>query len=395
MSSPELKTPTAAAEDDGEPRLLGAAVRASRVRQMLERPRMLSLEYQPVVDVARCRIRGYEVLARLPGDDGPAAWFAHAHQEGLGHRLDLLVLSRAIAQLPALPEDTYLSVNISTETLVHASFPGTLELAGEAADRLVLELPEDVGDEQLPAVQEALNQARALGVRVAVGDAAGGYAGLSGVGALQPDIVKIDRSIVQGASRDEVRAQLAELVRQEAVRQGAHVVAVGVETVEDLRALAASGVRYVQGYLVGRPSPVITELEPETEALLGSLATLQLGSAGLVRPADAVRTHADGEHSALTPVPGQDASPDHIQVVVTPSRRPVAVVVGEGEDAKALPVSLVVAPSWSVVEVAQAAILRERPHRYDPIVVVDDEGRLEGVLSVADLLAHLAHQLDD
>ncbi|MFZ5872122.1 MAG: EAL domain-containing protein, partial [Actinomycetota bacterium] len=171
MSSPDLDM------DVEEAPSMGAVVRASRVRQMLDRPRMLSLEYQPVVDIGRRRVWGYEVLARLPGDEGPVAWFASAHQEGLGHRLDLLVLSRAIDRLQSLPEERCLSVNVAVDTLLHPSLPGTLELAGDQAYRLVLEMTEQVSAADLAAVAEALDVVRSFGARVALGDAAGGYAG--------------------------------------------------------------------------------------------------------------------------------------------------------------------------------------------------------------------------
>lgn len=387
MSSPDLDM------DVEEAPSMGAVVRASRVRQMLDRPRMLSLEYQPVVDIGRRRVWGYEVLARLPGDEGPVAWFASAHQEGLGHRLDLLVLSRAIDRLQSLPEERCLSVNVAVDTLLHPSLPGTLELAGDQAYRLVLEMTEQVSAADLAAVAEALDVVRGFGARVALGDAAGGYAGLSRIGALRPDIVKIDRRVVHGAHQDDVRAELAELVRVQAARQGAQVVAVGIEAIEDLRLLAASGVRYAQGYLLGRPSPVLTELEPSVVAMLEGIDSLRVASAGLMCQPDVVQAETE-DVDALDFDTDADP-PTLVRVVVTPSKLPVALLIGSEERPRAVPVSLKVGMSWPVAEVARAAATREPEHRYDPIVVVDEEGRLEGVFTVADLLAHLANQLED
>lgn len=386
MSSPELDM------EVEETPSMGAVVRASRVRQMLDRPRMLSLEYQPVVDIARRRVWGYEVLARLPGDEGPVAWFASAHQEGLGHRLDLLVLSRAIDRLEALPEERCLSVNVGVDTLLHASLPGTLELAGDQAYRLVLEITEQVGTADLPAVADALDVVRGFGARVALGDAAGGYAGLSGIGSLRPDIVKIDRRVVHGAHADGVRAELVELVQLQAARQGAHVVAVGIEAIEDLRLLAASGVRYAQGYLLGRPSPVLAELDPSVVAMLEGIDSLRVASAGLVRQPDVVQ--ADGEDVDALDFDTDADLPTLVRVVVTPSKLPVALLIGSEERPRAVPVSLKVGLSWGITEVARAAATRDAEHRYDPVVVVDDHGHLEGVLTVADLLVHLANELD-
>ncbi|MFZ5871962.1 MAG: EAL domain-containing protein, partial [Actinomycetota bacterium] len=220
-----------------------------------------------------------------------------------------------------------------------------------------------------------------------------GYAGLSRIGALRPDIVKIDRRVVHGAHQDDVRAELAELVRVQAARQGAQVVAVGIEAIEDLRLLAASGVRYAQGYLLGRPSPVLTELEPSVVAMLEGIDSLRVASAGLMCQPDVVQA-ASEDVDALDFDTDADP-PTLVRVVVTPSKLPVALLIGSEERPRAVPVSLKVGMSWPVAEVARAAATREPEHRYDPIVVVDEEGRLEGVFTVADLLAHLANQLED
>jgi CBS domain-containing protein len=87
--------------------------------------------------------------------------------------------------------------------------------------------------------------------------------------------------------------------------------------------------------------------------------------------------------------------PDFVRVVVTPAGAPVAMVVGPSEDdVRPVPVSLRVGMSWAITEVARAAVAREPQLRYDPVVVVDDEGRLEGVFGIGDLLTHLADQLE-
>jgi EAL domain-containing protein (putative c-di-GMP-specific phosphodiesterase class I) len=378
---------------------LGAGVRASRVRQLLDHPDRLSVEYQPIVDIRGPEIWGYEVLARLPGADGPSSWFSGARAEGLGTRLELLVLARAVSKLPVVPGERVLCVNVSAETLLH---PGLLEMltaAGALADRLVFELTEHLDPAVLAVLVPVLDQVRATGARVAVGDAAGGYVGLSGVAALHPEVVKIDRSVVNGAAADDVRRTLAELVRSEAARHGATVVAVGVENGEDLRLLTESGVRYVQGFLVGRPAPVMTELSPDVVTLLaGLVTTAQVGSAGLVRQPDDVQLAADGADVApahLHAVPDAAPASEFLRVVVTPNGTPVALVTGASEDGvRPVRVSLRVGMPWALGDVARAAAAREHSLRYDPVVVVDDDGRLEGVFGIGELLTHLAHQLD-
>ena len=83
------------------------------VAKVLAQPSLLSLAYQPIVDVARAEIVGYEVLARLPGAESPAHWFELASRQGQGAQLQMLVLARVVSQLPAVPRGRFLSVNIS------------------------------------------------------------------------------------------------------------------------------------------------------------------------------------------------------------------------------------------------------------------------------------------
>jgi EAL domain-containing protein (putative c-di-GMP-specific phosphodiesterase class I) len=380
---------------------LGAGVRAGRVRQLLAEPEKLSIEYQPVVDVRHRTVWGYEVLARLPGGDGPSDWFSGAREEGLGARLELLVLARSVARLPVMPDGRVLSVNVSIETLLDPGLPELLQAIGDLASRVVLEVTESLPPDVVQGLVPVVEALRETGVRFAVGDAAGGYAGLSGVGALRPDIVKIDRSVVHGAHADGVRRGMVELVLTQAARQGAMVVAVGVEDPEDLRLMAASGVRYLQGYAIGRPGPVMTELASDVEHLLAQLAIpMQVGSGGLVRQPHDVLVADDEQPLPIrsVDVPGEagDESSDFLRVVVTPSGMPVAMVTGPTEDdVRPVPVSLRVGMSWAIADVARAAMAREPGLRFDPIVVVDEDGALQGVFAMADLVRHLADQLDD
>jgi EAL domain-containing protein (putative c-di-GMP-specific phosphodiesterase class I) len=132
-----VSLPEGAVEDV---QVLGAGVRASRVRQLLDHPDRLSVEYQPVVDIRGPSSWGYEVLARLPGAEGPTSWFTGARAEGLGTRLELLVLARVVSKLPVVPDERVLCVNVSAETLLHPGLLEMLSAAGSLADRLVFEV---------------------------------------------------------------------------------------------------------------------------------------------------------------------------------------------------------------------------------------------------------------
>jgi EAL domain-containing protein (putative c-di-GMP-specific phosphodiesterase class I) len=116
---------------------------------------------------------------------------------------------------------------------------------------------------------------RARGARIAVDDAGAGYAGLNQVMRVQPDVIKLDRSLIEGVHSDSAKSALVEFFVMFARRVGAGVCTEGIETLDELRTLINLGVSYGQGFLLGRPSEPWVQVSPEiTRALAtGALRT--------------------------------------------------------------------------------------------------------------------------
>jgi EAL domain-containing protein (putative c-di-GMP-specific phosphodiesterase class I) len=96
-----------------------------------------------------------------------------------------------------------------------------------------------------------------------------GYSGLRQITALSPTYLKLDRSLIRGIDTDPDRAALVRALAGYAGHTGAHLVAEGVETAEELAAVTAAGVPLVQGYLFGRPSapwPSVGGVKPAASA---------------------------------------------------------------------------------------------------------------------------------
>jgi GAF domain-containing protein len=104
------------------------------------------------------------------------------------------------------------------------------------------------------ALTERLAPLRARGARIAVDDAGAGYTGLQHVMRIQPDIIKLDRSLVANVDSDPAKAALIDSFVRFAARTGAVVCAEGVETPEELRVLADLDVTYGQGFGIARPA---------------------------------------------------------------------------------------------------------------------------------------------
>lgn len=227
-----------------------------RVRQVLGSGG-LTLAFQPIVHVATSRLVGFEALARFADARTPDAWFDEADQVGLRAELELFAVERALAALPLVAPHLSLSINASPEVLQDDRFAAALRRPEVPLDRLVIEVTEHARIESYEALAEALRPLRQAGARLAVDDTGAGYASLTHVLRLRPDIIKLDRSLVTEVSGDRARRTLITALILLALELGASVTAEGVETEQDLRAVEDLGVDQVQGYLLGQPGPLL------------------------------------------------------------------------------------------------------------------------------------------
>ncbi|HEX8363240.1 MAG TPA: EAL domain-containing protein [Longimicrobium sp.] len=215
----------------------------------------LTAVVQPIVELAEMRIVGVEALARFQDPPGrPDVWFARAAELGLGQALELSAIRAALALLPRLPADTYLSVNASPDTLLGHGLRELL--AGVDPRRVVLEITEHASVARYDDLLSELAALRELGVRVAVDDTGAGYASFRHILMLRPHIIKLDRDMVNGLDHDRARESLVRALAAFAEGLGATVVAEGVETAGELDALARAGIACAQGYYLARPGPL-------------------------------------------------------------------------------------------------------------------------------------------
>jgi diguanylate cyclase (GGDEF)-like protein/PAS domain S-box-containing protein len=227
--------------------------------------------FQPIIALDRGEIAGFEALARFPTDPDsrpPNAWFAQAHRCGLGIELEARAVEMALGCRDQAPGG-YLSVNLSPAALRSGELLRRLpeDLRGVVVEITEHELVAD--GERLHAT---LDQLRVRGARVAVDDAGAGYAGLRQLMTLRPDLIKLDRGLIEAVAHDEAKQALVECFVRFAERTGASVCAEGIETLEDLLVLARLGVDYGQGYVIARPGFDWPEAAPDACAALQAAA---------------------------------------------------------------------------------------------------------------------------
>jgi len=219
--------------------------------------------YQPIIELDTGRVIGFEGLIRPTAESGfsdPGSMFVAAETVGRTVELDYACLTAVVAGARTMPREQLLALNISPRTVEAPQFSSdsflvTLARYGIEPGRVVVELTEREKVEDSARLQSNLGALRRAGVRIAADDVGAGNAGLRLLSQIRFDIVKIDLMLVQeGAERDSSRAVLRSL-RDLAGRWGAAVIAEGLETVGQLRAVRELDLAAGQGYLLGRPTP--------------------------------------------------------------------------------------------------------------------------------------------
>jgi PAS domain S-box-containing protein len=206
--------------------------------------------FQPIVELSTRKVVGHEALTRFDSGRRPDQVFADAKAVGLGIDLELATLSAALRDARGLPADLWLDLNVSPWLL---EYPGPLSAVLSIADRpVVLEVTEHAAVGNYDAFRTAV---RELGndVRLAVDDAGSGVANFAHIIDLGPDLVKLDRSLVEGVHNHLGRQALIVGMRYFSEASGCPLVAEGIETEGEAQSLANLGVEYGQGYYFGRP----------------------------------------------------------------------------------------------------------------------------------------------
>ncbi len=225
-----------------------------------QRDGALQMVYQPIRDVSRGHVVGFEALARfctLPPRT-PDLWFAEAAELGCSAELELQAIAAALAPLARIPAPTYLSINASPSTLLHPGLSALLE--GCPLERVVIEITEHAAVEHYEALVTALRPLQRRGLQLAIDDAGAGYASFRHVLNLAPQQIKLDISLTRNIHGDPSRAALAAALCSFARATGCLIVAEGIESAAELQALRELGVTRAQGFHLGRPAALETGL---------------------------------------------------------------------------------------------------------------------------------------
>jgi EAL domain-containing protein (putative c-di-GMP-specific phosphodiesterase class I) len=235
----------------------------------------LELNYQPVVDLTRDEVTGFEALLRWNhprhGKVSPADFIPLAEETGLIAPIGEWVFRQACADAATWPEHIKVAVNVSPmqfkhEGLVTAIFTA-LTASGLAPERLEVEITESVLLHNSETTLAMLHQLRELGVRVSMDDFGTGYSSLSYLRSFPFDKIKIDQSFIRDIDESTQSLAIVQAVTSLGATLGMTTTAEGVETLGQLEYLRGQGCNEVQGYYYSPPRPA-----KDVAAMLSALA---------------------------------------------------------------------------------------------------------------------------
>jgi EAL domain-containing protein (putative c-di-GMP-specific phosphodiesterase class I)/FixJ family two-component response regulator len=229
--------------------------RASLEERLNEALDALWIAYQPIVQWPANEIFGMEGLVRSDGGGltNPKALFDAAERLGRVRELGRAV-RRAVAHAMQPSEGPMMFVNLHAADLADDELYAPSAPLSAFAHRTVLEITERSSLEQIEDLETKMARLRGLGYRIAVDDLGAGYAGLKSFSELEPEIAKLDMSLIRGIDASSRKRSLVRSMISVCTHElGVYVVCEGVETEAERDALAGIGGTLLQGYLFGKP----------------------------------------------------------------------------------------------------------------------------------------------
>ncbi|MBI4816962.1 MAG: EAL domain-containing protein [Deltaproteobacteria bacterium] len=211
----------------------------------------LRVAFQPVLDLESGKIFAYEALARS-SDPGfsPPKLFSDAITRGAVGELGRVIRRLALDGCP----DHALFLNVHPREFDEGWIAMPEDPIFEHPLPVYLEITESVPMSFEDSSHAVLREIRSKGIRLAVDDLGAGYSNLKYIADLAPEVVKLDRELVLNLVNDNRVFRLVEAVTRLCVDLGAEVVAEGIESADELRAVRRAGVHYGQGYFIARPA---------------------------------------------------------------------------------------------------------------------------------------------
>ena len=229
----------------------------------------IQLLAQPIMDVETNKIHACEMLTRGPKGtalESPLRLFSIARQTKFLYDLEMIVLEKAYEQIQLTEWKHNIFINFTPVTIGNPRFIKDIrkvikKYKGIPPQKITIEVTERDSFEGLEYFSANLKVLRMIGFRIAVDDTGAGYASLNSISEIMPDIIKIDRSVIQNIDKNSVKESMLKGLLLIAKEVGSVVVAEGIESAEEASVLSKNKVDLAQGYFYARPTSLSDNLQ--------------------------------------------------------------------------------------------------------------------------------------
>ena len=236
--------------------------------------------FQPIVDLGSGEVHGYEILSRAePPFSEPLFMFEKAGDFGLAWEMEYACRTAALEAVSALPgrlksRKYFLNISpgiFSDPRFISGTTMETLKKLGLDPSSIVIEITESASVDDYPGFEKIIRHYVDQGFYVALDDFGAGHSGLITLMAMTPHYLKFDRALISGIEGNTYKQKLVKSIVSFADNVNISTIAEGIETFEELRTVLHLGVRYGQGFFLGRPS---TEPQDISEKVLDDIDEL-------------------------------------------------------------------------------------------------------------------------
>jgi EAL domain-containing protein (putative c-di-GMP-specific phosphodiesterase class I) len=344
----------------------------------------ISVTYQPILDVERGIAAGYQSQAHFEGPrelDMRAPALLDQDSDGL---LTASAAATALTAFATLPQNTFVSIPIRCQVASSPHVRSVLNGHGDLGG-IVLDITGFTPAAATPELDDALAAYRAAGALLSVGGHGAPQPELTSIVRLKPAIIRLGRDWVRGVDRSEAKRSAIEITGQLAGQLDAWILAEGVSTSAELRALAGLSVPLAQGSFIGEPQQVWPDIEHTARTSLPKPSEQADGVLrGLLQQAYTARDAASAA-AVLPETSGFDAL-----VIIDEHRRPTSILEQDGGGTWGASDVLAVNIDTPLADAVARAMSRPRITRFTPLVCTDNAGRFVGILRLERLMAHLA-----
>ena len=247
--------------------------------------KLLSSVYQPIVSLKDGSVFAYEALSRITKEGATiniSEVFEGAGQLGQLWELEKICRTNALKYAAGKPKGAKLFINVDGNVLVDQKFQKgfTKEKLGIYSLRtedVVFEITERSNSDDYELLSDIMQHYREQGYEVALDDLGAGYSGLNRLQHIQPEYVKIDYELIHNIHKDKSKKSLVRMLVRHCNEMEYSLIAEGIETEEELQCLVEIGVRYGQGFFLGKPKQAFDKVDPH---VVTAILTMQKKNKG-------------------------------------------------------------------------------------------------------------------